>query len=695
MTLPVYVINLDSSYDRWETLVASAALHAPQFNLSRISAIDGKAPEWFGRPGADEVQFALRCGRLIKPGEYGCHRSHLLALEAFLAEGAPYGLILEDDVEFNANSATRILAVLDALPDFGVIKIVNHRSTMLTALGQTMAGDVIGRTLHGPQGSAAAYLVSRTGARTLLASLRNMNLPWDVALERFWHHGAAYFSTKTNLLAFSEHASRSNIANDGYSEGKFPWYRRIGTAFFRFSDYVRRVLNTLPYPAEKFVARQQVPMPARLTWTEPFAAMAVLVMVSAVWIETDAYRFAALALTIPALYRYFRTDFWHYAARPYIGPVGMLCLFWGAYVAIRFVYDYLLYPEHGMGSSEGIYLFTLLYPAMGAAILVYCRRQFVIATAFMIFSLSALTLGNSFSSGDEQRALTLLHNNPIHASVGAGFIALCSIPYLLHVLGRPGLGRVMRLALSLLSCATFVAALLVVYSSMSKGVWLALSVALPLLAIIIVLTDSGRWGKWMALAIIAAGAVAMAAKFEVFSTVAGPTVQTSLALTEGAISGEGLRNTIDDLIASPATPISARERLMLWANGLDIWERHLVFGAGIGWMHEWESRPYQETSFNLLHNGYMEIVVRYGLVGLMFYLALFAWCSRRVWLAAQAGVIDVTAFPTYLCTLIFFAITLLSNSNIRLAIGEAYMWIAAGYGFYCHYLLQQPAHQKS
>jgi hypothetical protein len=38
---------------------------------------------------------------------------------------------------------------------------------------------------------------------------------------------------------------------------------------------------------------------------------------------------------------------------------------------------------------------------------------------------------------------------------------------------------------------------------------------------------------------------------------------------------------------------------------------------------------------------------------------------------------------------VFFAITILSNSNNRLALGESFMWFAAAFGFYCFYLRQQ------
>lgn len=686
MSLPVYVINLDTRQERWATLAHSAERYAPNFDLRRVSAIDGNAPGW---RGADLNTFAHRCGRRMLPGEYGCYFSHLKALETFVADGAPFALILEDDVVFDEKSVSRISAILEAMPDFETVRIVNHRSSLLIELGQTSRGDRVGRTLHGPQGSAAAYLVSRHGAKKLLASLKTMSLPWDVALERFWDHGASTFSTKTNLLQFSEHVSNSSIASGGYARGRFPWYRRLRAALFRTTDYTRRVYHVLKRPSQRFAGAGNGFATALPLWTEILAALAVLVLVSAVWVETDAYRFAALALTVPALIHYFRFDVWSYHARPYIGPMGILCLVWGAYVALRFAYSYLLYPEQGAGSSEGIYLFTLLYPALGAAFLLYVKRPFIIATVFMLLSLAALTLGIDYWPGSDERALALLQNNPIHASVGAGFIALCAVPYLVHVLKRPHLNGVMRFALIMLAGCTFLITLLAIYSLWSKGVWLALAIALPFLTFLIITTDSGRWGRPIALAAVLVVIVGTATNFGMLRTVAGPTVETSVTLVQDVLRGDGFRASLDRLIADPSTPESEHIRMMLWANALDIWSQRPIFGAGISWMHEWQYRRYQETDFNLLHNGYLELAVRYGVVGLAFYLSLFVWTVIKAHRAAQAGLIDMVAFQTYAALLIFFAITLLTNSNIRLAIGESFMWVGAGFGFYCHYLLQR------
>ncbi|WP_204280180.1 hypothetical protein, partial [Raoultella ornithinolytica] len=76
----------------------------------------------------------------------------------------------------------RIEAIIAAVPDFDVIKLANHRMSLFLRAATTTQGDEIGRALHGPQGSAAAYLVTREGAQGLLSKLAVMTMPWDVAL---------------------------------------------------------------------------------------------------------------------------------------------------------------------------------------------------------------------------------------------------------------------------------------------------------------------------------------------------------------------------------------------------------------------------------------------------------------------------------------------------------------------------------
>lgn len=48
---------------------------------------------------------------------------------------------------------------------------------------------------------------------------------------------------------------------------------------------------------------------------------------------------------------------------------------------------------------------------------------------------------------------------------------------------------------------------------------------------------------------------------------------------------------------------------MLWANAVEIWERHPIFGAGSSWLIEWQDRTYRPEIYNIFHNGYLEIAL--------------------------------------------------------------------------------------
>ena len=685
--LRAYVINLAKNPKRWEEVARSAAAFEPGIALTRIDAVDGRDAAHAAREQADVATFERINGRDMLPGEYGCYLSHLKALRTFLDDGVPYGLILEDDVAFTEDSEARIRAIIGELPQFGVVKLVNHRAKLLIELCSTKKGDKVGRTIHGPQGSAAAYLVTREGAQKLLDKLSKMVLPWDVALERFWHHGAEAYSVRSNVLAFTEERKKSDISGGGYAKAKYPWYRRLGAARARTSDYVRRVSHVIQRPQRALVDAEDP-----VSWKQILAGFLVLVLVSAVWAESDAYRFAGAALILAALWRYYCTDIWNYRRFPEIGWMGHVCLLWGIYVLARFGVSLAVEPEKGIGSAEGIYLLPALYPTLGYAMSLFVRRPFILATAFMVISLLALSLGIDHTGADV-RADALLQHNPIHASVAAGLICLCVVPYALHVLRRRDLARPLKFGLVVFSAIVFVFSGLAIYGLWSKGVWLAMIVALPVL-LLTLMAAGGHHGKSLAMATAIVAVVGVILNYDTVARVAGGTIETTSLLISELLHGRPGLQALDVLINDPTTPMSEKERLILWYDALHLWGEYPVFGPGVSWLTLWWQQPYA-APYNLIHNGYLEIAVRYGWTGLAFYALLFGWSLVTVYRAAHARIIDVAAAQAYIATMVFFAVTLVSNSNNRLAIGESYMWFASGFAFYCHFLLANKARQEA
>jgi len=237
MKLEIFAINLDRSTDRWETLSKTAT--ALGLSLARVSAVDGKLTPEAEREAVDDAAFRRNTGRLMLAGEYGCYRSHIKALHAFLATNNDIALIIEDDVELGADLKDRAEAAFEAVPDADVIKFFNHRVVGFRRTSTSSRGDDIGRAIHGPLGSSACYAVSRRGAKLLIEHLTVMRYPWDAALERGWDHSGHVYTTRKNVATIAR-GGTTIATRDIYRSVKFPKWKRLGTYIRRFrDDFVR------------------------------------------------------------------------------------------------------------------------------------------------------------------------------------------------------------------------------------------------------------------------------------------------------------------------------------------------------------------------------------------------------------------------------------------------------------------------
>lgn len=692
--IPIFVINLARSTARMKILDESASESG--VTLTRIEAVDGRAvppSEWVD---IDVQEFQRQNGRELLSGEYGCYRSHIRAIEAFLDTNQPHGIVLEDDVRLDGRFLDRVKAMIDSVSDFDVIKLMNHRSVGFVHLLSTAEGDELGRTCFGPQGSAAAYLVSRDGAQKMLQRLRIMVLPWDVAMERYWRIDLDLLSVRSNILEFSELRAESEITLD-YQGSKFGPIRRLQAFLSRTREHFGRFFHAAAGRRDKQIAAVHPDATSGPRKIQSIVAgIGVLMFVSAIWMESDLYRYAGGLLVLSALFNYFRKEVWTYS-RVYIGYAGLFCLLWAVYVGGRFAYDVIFYPERGSGSAEGIYMLSMFYPALGYALWRYCRRPFPIVVCAVVISLIALSVSTNFTEMLEGvQLLSIAHHNTIHAANACGFILISAICFADHLSVKTGQSVPLKTSLLLLSLAVGTLAMLNVLTFGSKGVWLSMFVVLPFLAVSVLLRDlrgkralSGR-SIGLAAVVLIAASLGVWAFMPQLQVRASGTVMTAISLSKSILSGMGPVAVIETFAASPDVPTSPRERLLLWSSALAIWQEHPWFGAGIGWRSTWDDSTAAITdSFNIFHNGYLEILVRYGLIGIAAYAMMIGYAIRKVYRAAQHHLVGRSTFICYSAAVLFFLIGNLSNSNIRLAIGESFLWFAIGFGFYCSYLLQE------
>lgn len=238
-SVPVYVINLARSRDRWDRLKSNA--DALSIDLRRVEAVEGKLLSPAELTDFDDAGFRRWHGKIAMPAEIGCYFSHIRALEMIAGGLEPFAVIVEDDVVFTPAFQPFIMS-LTGITGWDAVKLVNHRTAAFRQFKKINDQFSVGRCLHGPLGSSAAYVVTRDGASKLLKALRPMRLPYDVALERGWAGTYQIFTTDQPLVKFSDIAI-STIAQgrSAYAKKRLPPYKRISTLLFRASDYMRRI----------------------------------------------------------------------------------------------------------------------------------------------------------------------------------------------------------------------------------------------------------------------------------------------------------------------------------------------------------------------------------------------------------------------------------------------------------------------
>ena len=422
-----------------------------------------------------------------------------------------------------------------------------------------------------------------------------------------------------------------------------------------------------------------------------FNILCLFGLVSAVWIETDLYRYTAPFLLLEALLLYYFVD----PKRPPIGPMGWLCALWGVFVAYRLADGYLIPPLETTGSSEGIYLFPLIYPTLGYALLLHRRHLRAMSLAFILLSLVivAATL-NPLLALTGTRAPFLIHHNPIHSAVAGGFLVLAAIAFALDCLRQWRRGwRLRRTILGLALAAILVALTLVgILGAQSKGVWIALAFTLPVMGLMVIAGRNGRGaGLLVGAMLLAVTLFAIVSRQEIVQII-GPSVSSATGLAASIGESGDPADAFRAAIASGSVPLSFEERLKIWVNAWEIWQTDLLLGTGLSWDRLWDGTTYADVGYRLMHNGYLEIAVRYGLVGLAFYAAILLWGLYQSHLCARRRLIPPAVHILYAASTFYFCLTLLTNSNNRLALGESFMLIAGAFAFYCSFLRWKADH---
>lgn len=409
-----------------------------------------------------------------------------------------------------------------------------------------------------------------------------------------------------------------------------------------------------------------------------------LLMASATLVESYAYRYAGAVLALIALYQYMKTA-------PHL-PMdwrGWLCVAWGVYALGRFLIEFYLLPDHPAGDRELLFGIPLAFPLI-AFIFFLCWQDMerIVAVYFGIALLTIATTTHYQLIFAGETVRPLIQHNQIHGAVCCGIILIAATCWMLHYRTTPNADKTLKLLSTLITPPLIILCLIGIYGAKSKGVWLALGLTSPAIAFVILRDLRPRMG----MLIIAGVAVILA--FGVYAVrgnlerTAGQTVASTFFMLEDVKTGKTLDAAVSETIDDHSTPLSMDERLQLWANAWEVFSTAPIFGWGNEWIVRWRHSHYTGVNYTLTHNGYLEVLVRYGLAGAAFLsVMLFVFC-RSVYQAASAAIIPRAALHAYFLILLFFAFTLLSNSNNRLAIGESLAILSAAVALACQLKLR-------
>lgn len=424
--------------------------------------------------------------------------------------------------------------------------------------------------------------------------------------------------------------------------------------------------------------------PARFTLLA--GALLWLAMLSATLAETDAYRIAGIIAALSGLVMMITVE-----PRYRMSALGWLSIGWGVYALVRFGWIYLSTTPHARGSSEWLYAFPLFFPGLGMAL---SRMRFHVRQVLAVFfavALVALLLTLDWPAILAGAAAPpLRHNNQIHAAVACGMIAIGAFYFMLDALSGQRRDLAGRLAV-LLGPPVILLCLVGIYAAKSKGVWLAMAMTAPLMGLSAFFLLPRRVAAPVALLLFLLLAMLVLVFHQNLWATAGSNVMAGWHLLVGLSGAPDKDAYIRALIESGSNPQTLNERLEMWYNAYELFRQAPLFGHGNRWFDLWGQTRYGDVGYTLMHNGYAEIAIRHGLFGFAVFAVMLAGFFRLAIRAARAGLISRPALFGYGVLIVYFAATLITNSNNRLAIGESLAMLSGAVAFCCERLLRLKA----
>ena len=240
--MKAFLINLERAKERLISCEKEFKKIALDYEI--VKAVDGEIVP----PTRKEISayfYILKHGKRVNPREVACYSSHLKALKMFLNSSEEYGLICEDDIEFNKNFRSVLEECLKTYNNFDILRLAGSEDKTKekgnpVKLFKLKSDYYLSLNLtYKP--IAACYLINRKAAKSVLKKMMVMHLPYDYALDRDWFLGVRSMTISPSIVNLKKQYHIDNSFIKATKNYKLSTFLRVWTVIpYRFYLETRR-----------------------------------------------------------------------------------------------------------------------------------------------------------------------------------------------------------------------------------------------------------------------------------------------------------------------------------------------------------------------------------------------------------------------------------------------------------------------
>jgi glycosyl transferase family 25 len=232
--LDVYVINLATSTERWET--TSNRLTELGISYERFEAVDGrKEPHPLFTRYDDKLREKYR-RKGLSGAELGCYSSHYLLWKHCIAINKPI-VVMEDDVIVGSSLPEALKIADEQIENLQYLRLAGTilRHKPFKKIRKMGSFDLVDH-IKGPSG-ALCYVIAPMAAKKLIAHAETWFIAVDDYMDHYWWHGVDCYSLMPFPITFGDNLS--DIPR--LPKKKWPLWKKLRKEFYGLIERIKMI----------------------------------------------------------------------------------------------------------------------------------------------------------------------------------------------------------------------------------------------------------------------------------------------------------------------------------------------------------------------------------------------------------------------------------------------------------------------